>query len=61
VETIVDASRLNLTPAQVEQLTVEHDELDDMIGAMEKMGRPSLAKFVSKSNSTVAQRRRSRH
>jgi SpoVK/Ycf46/Vps4 family AAA+-type ATPase len=56
VETIVDASRLNLTPAQVEQLAVEHDELDDMIGAMEKMGRPSLAKFVSKSNSTVALR-----
>jgi hypothetical protein len=56
VETIVDASRLNLTPAQVEQLAVEHDELDEMIGALEKMGRPSLAKFVSKSNSTVALR-----
>jgi hypothetical protein len=57
VEMIVDGSRLKLTPAQVEQLAVEHDELDDMIGAMEKMGRPpSLAKFVSKSNSTVALR-----
>ena len=28
--------RLNLTPAQVEQLTAEHDEVDDMITALEK-------------------------
>jgi uncharacterized protein YdcH (DUF465 family) len=41
---ILDISHLKLTPAQVEQLAVEHDELEDMIGAMEKMmGRPSLA------------------
>ena len=34
--------RLNLTPAQVEQLTAEHDEVDDMITALEKKGRPPL-------------------
>ena len=32
--------RLHLTPAQVEQLTAEHEELDDMITALEKKGRP---------------------
>jgi hypothetical protein len=30
--------RLYLTPARVEQLAAEHDELDDIIDVMEKMG-----------------------
>jgi chaperone BCS1 len=34
-------SQLNLTPAQVEQLAAEHDDLDDMIGALEHMGSAS--------------------
>ena len=34
--------RLNLTPAQVEQLTAEHEEVDEMITALEKKGRPAL-------------------
>eukprot|EP00615_Pteridomonas_danica_P006134 CAMPEP_0114336614 /NCGR_PEP_ID=MMETSP0101-20121206/5830_1 /TAXON_ID=38822 ORGANISM="Pteridomonas danica, Strain PT" /NCGR_SAMPLE_ID=MMETSP0101 /ASSEMBLY_ACC=CAM_ASM_000211 /LENGTH=713 /DNA_ID=CAMNT_0001468607 /DNA_START=133 /DNA_END=2274 /DNA_ORIENTATION=- len=31
---------LNLTPAQVEQLSAEHDELEDMLIALETMGLP---------------------
>ena len=34
--------RLNLTPAQVEQLTAEHDEVDEMITALEKKSKPPL-------------------
>jgi chaperone BCS1 len=46
VETAVNGngnakSQLNLTPAQVEQLAAEHDDLDDMIGTLEQMGRTS--------------------
>jgi hypothetical protein len=33
---------LNLTPAQVEQLTAEHEEIDDMLTALEKKGMPPL-------------------
>merc|ERR1712038_682793 len=39
---------LNLTPAQVEQLTAEHDDIDDMINALEKKGAP----FVNPSSSS---------
>ena len=35
-------SRLNLTPAQVEQLTAEHDDLEDMICTLEKKAQPFL-------------------
>ena len=45
VETIINGApdgttrcRLNLTPAQVEQLSAEHDDLQDMIDALEEMG-----------------------
>ena len=31
---------LNLTPAQVEQLTAEHDDIEDMIVALEEKGAP---------------------
>ena len=34
----VGKSKLDLTPAQVEQLAAEHDELDEMIDAMDAMG-----------------------
>jgi len=34
--------RLNLTPAQIEQFTVEHDEIDDMIAALEEKSSPPL-------------------
>lgn len=33
---------LNLTPAQIEQLTAEHDSIDDMIVALEAKGKPPL-------------------
>jgi mitochondrial chaperone BCS1 len=33
---------LKLTPAQVEQLAAEHDELDEMIIALEGKGRPKM-------------------
>jgi hypothetical protein len=32
--------RLDLTPAQVEQLTAEHEEVDEMIHALERKGQP---------------------
>lgn len=31
---------LNLTPAQIEQLSAEHDEVEDMLVAIETMGLP---------------------
>lgn len=33
---------LNLTPAQVEQLTAEHDDIEDMITALEAKGKPII-------------------
>lgn len=33
---------LNLTPAQVEQLAAEHDDMEDMIRALEEKGRPRV-------------------
>ena len=47
-------THLNLTPTQVEQMPAEHDELDDMIRALEKMGRP-LRSPVPKRPLTVKQ------
>jgi len=38
--TDINQPALNLTPAQVEQFTAEHDEIDDMINALEKKGAP---------------------
>lgn len=35
------AGRLNVTPAQVEQLTAEYEDVEDMILALEEKGRPS--------------------
>ena len=38
---------LSLTPAQIEQMTAEHDEIEDMIGALEeKVRRRGAAKRV---------------
>jgi hypothetical protein len=34
---------LNLTPAQVEQLAAEHEEIDDMLTALEKKGHAPIA------------------
>jgi len=39
-DTTTNRPALNMTPAQVEQLTAEHDEIDDMINAFEKKGAP---------------------
>jgi len=39
-DTTTNRPALNMTPAQVEQLTAEHDEIDDMISAFEKKGAP---------------------
>ena len=36
--------QLNLTPAQVEQLTAEHDDIEDMIEVLESKSRCNLAK-----------------
>ena len=50
IETIINGdtdgarSRLNLTPAQVEQLAAEHDDLEEMIGALDVMGKSSSPK-----------------
>lgn len=35
--------QLNLTPAQVEQMAAEHDELENMLGALELKGRSRVA------------------
>jgi hypothetical protein len=34
--------RLNLTPAQVEQLTAEYEDVEDMILALEEKGAPQF-------------------
>lgn len=36
---------LQLTPAQIEQLAAEHDELGDMIRALEQKGQPKVPKL----------------
>lgn len=41
---------LNLTPAQVEQLAAEHDELDDMVRALEEKGQSRVLHKVDKPN-----------
>lgn len=41
------ASGLEVTPAQVEQLTAEHDEVDAMISALEEKARPYLMPSTS--------------
>ena len=37
------ARPLSLTPAQIEQMTAEHDEIEDMIGALEAKGSKCLS------------------
>ena len=39
-----NVASLNMTPAQVEQLSAEYDDLDDMIDALKKRGKPASAK-----------------
>merc|ERR1712070_427458 len=39
-----DRPRVKMTPAQIEQMTAEYDEIDDMITALELKGRPSIPK-----------------
>jgi hypothetical protein len=48
-------SQLNLTPAQVEQFTAEHDEIEEMIDALEQKGRCNLSKMPmgTTTNSTL--------
>ena len=38
--------QLNLTPAQVEQYTAEHDDIEEMIEIFEEMGRCNLSKMA---------------
>jgi hypothetical protein len=38
--------QLNLTPAQVEQYTAEHNDLEEMIEVFEEMGRCNLSKLA---------------
>lgn len=35
-------AQLNMTPAQIEQMTAEHDDIEDMIQALEQKGSPVL-------------------
>lgn len=44
---------LNLTPAQVEQLAAEHDELDDMVRALEEKGQSRVPHKLDKPNSAL--------
>jgi chaperone BCS1 len=44
---------LNLTPAQVEQISAEHDELEEMLVALETMGLPPPTMKRSAVSSTV--------
>jgi len=41
---------VQLTPAQVEQLAAEHDEVEDMIAALEAKGKPFVAMERAKSH-----------
>lgn len=38
--------QLNLTPAQVEQLTAEHDDIDEMIAVLEEKSRCNIARTL---------------
>jgi chaperone BCS1 len=42
----IGTHQLNLTPAQVEQYTAEHDDLEEMIEVFEEMGRCNLSKLT---------------
>jgi chaperone BCS1 len=62
IETVVNGgpdgttrSRLNLTPAQVEQLAAEHDDLEDRIEILEEMGHSCAPKqkYVMVHNSAI--------
>jgi mitochondrial chaperone BCS1 len=44
---------LNLTPAQVEQLSAEHDDLEGMLVALETMGLPPPSLKKAKTSSIV--------
>ena len=43
---LMGTHQLNLTPAQVEQYTAEHDDLEEMIEVFEEMGRCNLSKLA---------------
>ena len=53
VEEIMEKPGVNLTPAQIEQLTAEHDEIDDMLTALEE--RATGKRAVVSPRSTVAE------
>jgi len=44
---------LNLTPAQVEQMAAEHDEVEDMVLALELLGLPRPKLQRNRSSTTV--------
>lgn len=44
---------LKLTPAQVEQMCAEHDEVDDIIGTLEGFGLPLPPKLENKASSVI--------
>lgn len=39
-DALTNRPALNMTPAQIEQFTAEHDDINDMIAALEKKGAP---------------------
>jgi len=45
---------LKLTPAQVEQLSAEHDSVEDMVAAIEAMVDPEVNSITSVSNASCA-------
>jgi len=52
-----DSRQLKLTPAQVEQMTAEHEDVDEMIDALKAMAQPRRqhkTKFATTSMATVA-------
>ena len=52
----VGRSSLSLTPAQVEQLTAEHDDVNDMISALERKGRSTVPPLSANPRATANQR-----
>jgi chaperone BCS1 len=48
VDKVITGGRLKVTPAQVEQLTAEHEDVEDMILALEEKGRPPVSSSTAR-------------
>jgi chaperone BCS1 len=57
VEKVISGGRLKVTPAQIEQLTVEYEDVEDIILDLDKKGRPlvssSTARFDRSPKSVI--------